>query len=94
MNLLIYSFNIFFIQYVAGIGLRFSTSLGYIVCYVLCIFQLPADNGYLYALSKRTDLYAAYADIDNRNGATFTVGNATERGSGDRALNLGIRHNF
>lgn len=50
--------------------------------------------GYFYALSKRTDLYAAYADIDNRNGAAFTVGNATEKGSGDRAVNLGVRHNF
>jgi predicted porin len=50
--------------------------------------------GYLYALSKRTDLYAAYAIISNDNGARFTVGNATERGSGDRAANLGIRHTF
>lgn len=50
--------------------------------------------GYLYALSKRTDLYAAYGVISNENGASFTVGSATERGSGDRAANLGIRHNF
>ena len=50
--------------------------------------------GYLYALSKRTDLYAAYGVINNANGAPFTVGSATERGSGDRAANLGIRHNF
>lgn len=53
--------------------------------------------GYFYALSKRTDLYAAYADITNKNGATFRVGNATDTAataSGDRAFNLGIRHTF
>ncbi|CAN7358708.1 porin [Pseudoduganella sp. LjRoot289] len=49
---------------------------------------------YLVPLSKRTDIYAAYAAIDNRNGATFKVGNATDKGSGDRAFNLGVRHNF
>ncbi|WP_020655337.1 porin [Massilia niastensis] len=50
--------------------------------------------GYLVGLSKRTDIYAAYAVIDNRNGAAFKVGNATEKGTGDRAVNLGIRHSF
>lgn len=50
--------------------------------------------GYLFSLSRRTDLYAAYAVISNQNGAPFTVGSATERGSGDRAANLGLRHNF
>ena len=50
--------------------------------------------GYTYALSKRTDLYAAYARIDNRNGATFKVGNATTDGSGNTGANLGIRHTF
>lgn len=50
--------------------------------------------GYLYALSRRTDLYAAYAVIGNDNGAAFTVGSATEKGSGDRAANLGVRHSF
>ena len=50
--------------------------------------------GYSYALSKRTDLYSSYAKIDNRNGAQFKVGNATDKGSGDRALDLGIRHVF
>lgn len=49
---------------------------------------------YLVPLSKRTDIYAAYAAIDNRNGAAFKVGNATDKGSGDKAFNLGIRHNF
>ena len=50
--------------------------------------------GYTHQLSKRTDLYAAYAMIDNRNAAAFKVGNATDRGTGDRAFNLGLRHNF
>jgi predicted porin len=50
--------------------------------------------GYLYGLSKRTDLYLAYARISNANGAVFKVGNATDNGSGDKAFNLGIRHTF
>jgi predicted porin len=45
-------------------------------------------------LSKRTDIYIAYAVIDNRNAAAFTVGNATDTGTGDKAFNLGVRHNF
>jgi predicted porin len=50
--------------------------------------------GYLYALSLRTDLYASYAAITNRNGAGYTVGSAIEAGSGNRATALGIRHKF
>ena len=54
--------------------------------------------GYSYYLSRRTDVYLAYASIDNdvAAGATgfYTVGNATEVGSGNRAVNLGLRHNF
>ena len=50
--------------------------------------------GYTYALSKRTNLYAAWASIDNKNGAPYTVGNNSETGSGDRAFNLGVRHTF
>jgi len=50
--------------------------------------------GYLYALSKRTGLYAAYAHIDNRNGAGYTVANNTESGTGNTGYNLGIRHMF
>lgn len=49
---------------------------------------------YLRALSKRTDLYASYATIANRNGAGFKVGNATDKGSGSKALDLGVRHTF
>jgi predicted porin len=50
--------------------------------------------GYLYSLSKRTGLYAAYGHIDNRNGAGYTVANNTEAGTGNTGYNLGIRHTF
>lgn len=50
--------------------------------------------GYRYTLSKRTELYAAYARIDNENGASYTVGSAIEAGTGDRAASVGIRHAF
>jgi predicted porin len=50
--------------------------------------------GYTYALSKRTNIYAAWANIDNKRGATYTVGNNSEAGTGDKAFNLGVRHTF
>jgi predicted porin len=50
--------------------------------------------GYLYPLSKRTSIYSAFARIQNQHGAAFTVGNATEAGTGDKAFNLGVVHNF
>ncbi|MDL2354660.1 MAG: porin [Pseudomonadota bacterium] len=50
--------------------------------------------GYLYPLSKRTNLYTAYGRIHNKNGAGYTVANNTEAGTGDRAYNLGVRHTF
>jgi predicted porin len=50
--------------------------------------------GYIYSLSKRTNLYTSYARINNRNGAGFTVGNATEAGTGNRGLAVGLRHKF
>lgn len=50
--------------------------------------------GLSHALSKRTSLYAAYAKINNRHGAGYTVGNNSDVGSGDAALNAGIRHSF
>lgn len=50
--------------------------------------------GYTHALSKRTTWYAAFAHISNKNGAFYTVGNASDAGSGDQAINLGIRHTF
>ena len=50
--------------------------------------------GYLYPLSKRTGLYAAYAHINNKNGAGYTVGNNSESGTGNTGYNLGMRHTF
>lgn len=60
-------------------------------------FDQDADQlavGYMYALSKRTDIYTAFARIKNKNGAGYVVGNGTELGSGDKAFNLGVRHTF
>ncbi len=50
--------------------------------------------GYVYPLSKRTSVYTSFARIANRHGATFTVGNATEAGTGPRSFDLGVVHNF
>jgi predicted porin len=50
--------------------------------------------GYKYALSKRTSLYAVYARIDNRNGASYTAGNASDPGNGNRAVSAGMSHTF
>lgn len=50
--------------------------------------------GYIYPLSKRSSLYGAYAAISNKNGAGYTVANNSESGTGNRALNLGVRHTF
>ena len=50
--------------------------------------------GASYAISRRTDFYAALAKIQNRNGGAATVGNASSPGRGDRAFNIGMRHAF
>jgi len=50
--------------------------------------------GYLYPLSKRTSIYTSFAHITNRNGATYTVGNATEDGTGSKSFDFGVVHNF
>lgn len=60
-------------------------------------FNRDADQyaiGYLHSLSKRTTTYLSYGKIKNKNGASFTVGNNAEVGSGDAAYNVGIRHTF
>ncbi|HEU4843026.1 MAG TPA: porin, partial [Burkholderiaceae bacterium] len=60
-------------------------------------FNRDADQwaiGYSHALSKRTSTYVAYAKIKNKNGASYTVGNNTEAGTGDKAFNIGLKHNF
>jgi predicted porin len=50
--------------------------------------------GYRYEFSKRTDTYLIYARMLNKRGASYTLGNAADGGTGDRAINLGIRHRF
>ena len=55
--------------------------------------------GYTHALSKRTNLYTSYAKIHNTAPNTdatafYRVGNAIDGGTGNSALNLGIRHSF
>jgi len=50
--------------------------------------------GYLHPMSKRTHLYTAFARVNNKNGAGYTVANNTEPGTGDTAFNLGVRHSF
>ena len=50
--------------------------------------------GYTYTMSKRTNLYAAWGRINNGTSIPLTVGNNSELGYGDKALNLGIRHIF
>jgi predicted porin len=50
--------------------------------------------GASHAVSPRTDFYAAYSRIANHNGAGYTVGNASARGNGNSAINVGMRHAF
>ncbi|MES2260352.1 MAG: porin [Pseudomonadota bacterium] len=50
--------------------------------------------GYIYSLSKRTSLYAAYATITNDTSLAYRVGNASDLGTGNKAMNVGIRHVF
>ncbi len=52
--------------------------------------------GYYYGLSKMTTLYTVYGHINNKNGATFTDGNAGSagNGTGDSQFNLGVTHAF
>lgn len=58
--------------------------------------------GYTYALSKRTNLYAAYATMRNNGSAVFGINSAatnvtppaTALGADPKALSLGVRHSF
>ena len=57
---------------------------------------------YTYSLSKRTNLYASYATLDNDNRAVFGINSsstnvtpaATALGADPKALSLGLRHTF
>ncbi len=53
--------------------------------------------GYTHALSKRTDVYAAYADINNKDEDVIVATSADGSNAGEgyqRGFNLGIRHRF
>jgi|YNPMSStandDraft_1061717.scaffolds.fasta_scaffold00282_16 predicted porin len=51
--------------------------------------------GYEHSLSKRTNLYVAYADISNKRGGNASVGDSSNPGAGyQNGFNLGIRHRF
>jgi predicted porin len=50
--------------------------------------------GLTYAVSKRTNFYTSYGHISNDRDLTYTAGNATERGTGDKQFNVGVRHLF
>jgi predicted porin len=87
-------------DFIVGADVPFGIS-HLLVSYIRRDDRTPANRdarqwavGYLYGLSKRTDLYFAYAKISNSNGAVFKVGNATDNGTGDKAFNLGVRHKF
>lgn len=45
---------------------------------------------YVYTLSKRTNFYASYTHINNKNALVYV----TAEGIGDREINVGIRHRF
>jgi predicted porin len=49
---------------------------------------------YMYAFSKRSDVYTSYAAIHNHNGAAYTEGNSEEPGTGNRQFTVGLRHRF
>jgi predicted porin len=87
-------------DYLAGISVPHG-NLTYMLSFIhkddRTLANMDADQlalGMTYAFSKRSALYAAYAHIKNRNGAPYTVGNASERGRGTNAINIGFRHAF
>jgi predicted porin len=49
---------------------------------------------YMYAFSKRSDVYTSYALIRNHNGAAYTEGNSEEPGTGNKQFTVGLRHRF
>jgi predicted porin len=53
--------------------------------------------GYIHNLSKRTALYADYAQINNKGAQTFKIGNTSPNllgGQKSKAFDVGIRHSF
>jgi predicted porin len=51
--------------------------------------------GYVYGLSKRTDLYATYASVKNKGGATAALnGVATGANQSSTGYDFGVKHSF
>ncbi len=51
--------------------------------------------GYVHNLSKRTALYATYAHLNNKNGASFALGGAVgAAGQNSNGYDFGIKHSF
>lgn len=87
-------------DYLVGVSVPFGAST-FLASYIhkndRSAFNRDANQwalGYTYSMSKRTNLYTSYGRVNNKNGATYTVGNATEPGTGDKTFNIGIRHSF
>ncbi len=51
--------------------------------------------GYVYSLSKRTDLYATYASVKNKGGAAVALnGSVTEANGKSTGYDFGVKHSF
>lgn len=50
--------------------------------------------GYMHDLSKRTTVFTSWGRISNKNGAFYTVNQSIDQGTGNRSMNVGIRHAF
>ncbi|MBP8149397.1 MAG: porin [Limnohabitans sp.] len=51
--------------------------------------------GYVYSLSKRTDLYATYASVKNKGGAAVALnGSVTEANAKSTGYDFGVKHSF
>lgn len=53
--------------------------------------------GVYHAVSQRTELYGVIAHMKRKNAAaanTFFIGNSSDTGTGNRGVNLGIKHSF
>lgn len=88
-------------DYMVGVTVPFGGVQKVLASYIKKKDRLAAGNdasqvaiGYVYSLSKRTDLYTAYAHIVNKNSAGYTVGSSIESGTGTSAFNVGVRHMF
>jgi predicted porin len=84
-----------------GVAIPFNHATTLLASYIKKNDRDPANRdaeqwavGATYAVSRRLDFYAAYSHIRNRNGAAYTAGNASSRGNGTSALNVGMRHAF